>query len=253
MKMQIRKSCFETNSSSCHSICVTKNDIHVSLKELNEIYPERIYIYEGTLIIWNEDELEFGRAPFQILSCFLDKLKYVIAEYCGEYDRDNRFEEIFNIVKEIIPDIKEIKLPTQYKQVYIDEDGNKIFGVNVHTDYSCVNENDEHPCYYIKNGEKITVKESEFSYEQPYYGYVDHQSLGIVENFLKDNNITLKEFLTNKKYIIIIDGDEYNGWGNLKYAGVLNLNNIVSEYSDTKEERAFRKKCEQCADLTILI
>jgi hypothetical protein len=45
--------------------------------------------------------------------------------------------------------------------------------------------------------------------EVPDFGYVDHQSCGVLKEFLDRNNISLKEFLTNDKYVVFIDGDEY--------------------------------------------
>ena len=42
-----------------------------------------------------------------------------------------------------------------------------------------------------------------------YYGYVDHQSVGLLSQFLKEEHITLEDFIFNSKYIVVIDGDEY--------------------------------------------
>jgi hypothetical protein len=45
---------------------------------------------------------------------------------------------------------------------------------------------------------------------EPSYGYIDHQSCGLLQAFLANHDIGLEEFLTNNKYIVFIDGDEYN-------------------------------------------
>lgn len=58
------------------------------------------------------------------------------------------------------------------------------------------------------------------------YGYVDED---ILSSFLKDENISLKEFLTNKKYAVIVDGDEYGFWSDLKKTGLINLDEIEKE------------------------
>lgn len=63
--------------------------------------------------------------------------------------------------------------------------------------------------------------------EATYYGYVDET---ILIGFLKDEGITLKEFLTNKKYVVIVDGDEYCTWSKIKKSGLVNRDEIDSEY-----------------------
>ena len=32
---------------------------------------------------------------------------------------------------------------------------------------------------------------------------------GVLQNFLRSHNVSLEEFLTNSKYVVWIDGDEY--------------------------------------------
>lgn len=60
------------------------------------------------------------------------------------------------------------------------------------------------------------------------YGSVDEN---ILTPFLKKTGITLKEFLTNKKYIVIVDGDEYCIWDSLKDSGLINMDEIEKEYN----------------------
>ena len=55
---------------------------------------------------------------------------------------------------------------------------------------------------------------------------IDHQSVGMLEYFIEKNNITIEEALFNNKYIIIIDGDEYNTWGKMINCGLINTNNL---------------------------
>ena len=56
------------------------------------------------------------------------------------------------------------------------------------------------------------------------YGYVDHQSMDLLESFLRTNNITLDDFIFNDKYIVIVDGDEYNTFERLQACGLLDKN-----------------------------
>lgn len=44
---------------------------------------------------------------------------------------------------------------------------------------------------------------------ETFYGDVDHQSSGVLKNFLSTSGVSLKEFLTNERYMVIVDGDEY--------------------------------------------
>ena len=78
MKKVIRRNCFETNSSSMHSIVVTKNDERLTEKEIKDALWDRTI-----LSIWNEENLCFGRYPFKVLSNLEDKVMYAIANYCG--------------------------------------------------------------------------------------------------------------------------------------------------------------------------
>ena len=54
--------------------------------------------------------------------------------------------------------------------------------------------------------------------------------MGIVQSYIEKHNLSLEEFLINKKYIIILDGDEYDMWGTMKESGLVNLDFIKEEY-----------------------
>ena len=157
-KRTIRRSVFETNSSSMHSICIMKDNGVYSPDELRE----GLYIYNGVLRIYSHN-LCFGRHPFQILCTFYDKLRYVIAAYCGSYTRDvvaaQNLHTITEIVKKHIPEF----------------DGFK----------------------FDRLGDDVD------------YGDIDHQSMGILESFIDKKGLSLEDFLIQKKYMIVIDGDEY--------------------------------------------
>lgn len=71
------------------------------------------------------------------------------------------------------------------------------------------------------NGEitKITIYDEKFG--ETVYPHVDHQSIGTLEFFLKNNNITLEEFICDPKYIVIIDKDGAGVLYNLKIVGMI--------------------------------
>ena len=66
--------------------------------------------------------------------------------------------------------------------------------------------------------------------DTPYYGYVDHQSAGLLKSFLKQNNITLEEFIFNDKYMVVIDGDEYCVFNTLRQTPAWNKDNVEEIY-----------------------
>lgn len=66
----------------------------------------------------------------------------------------------------------------------------------------------------------------------------------MLESWLKEAGITLKEFLTNRKYIIICDGDEYGYWEALITAKLINtdviereLTTYLGEYQDEADPK----------------
>ena len=59
------------------------------------------------------------------------------------------------------------------------------------------------------------------------YGYA--QDYGGLEVFLEKNNVSIEDFLVKKRYIVIVDGDEYNAWDKLKSSGIVNTSVIEKE------------------------
>lgn len=191
--IKIRKNVFETNSSSMHSLCVSKVSEYFTKEEMLT----SCKLSDGNIVINSEDDLCFDRYPFYILASFYDKLRYVIPSFCDQNAEnatkeslEKSFSEIINTVKEILPEIDGVVLPNSY----YDED-------------------------------------------EVSYGWIDHQSVGILRNYFEETDTSLKEFLTNKKYIIIVDGDEYEEWEKVKNSGIINVSIIESEYKTSDEDK----------------
>lgn len=232
----IRGGVFETNSSSMHSIAVAKKHEKYTKEEILE----DIYISEsgkGYINIWNSDELDFGRYPFEVLCTFYDKMRYAIAcantnsayiEYeTGESTVDYGFtvKDVEDIVLKYVPEATRIEYPKERVEVYEDRTGkrydrNKVRFGQVDDDY----------IYYVEDGnKKIEVRNNTSIYEEDnYYGSVDHQSWSLLIDFLRDNKITLEDFLTDKGYMVIIDGDEYCYVSKYINNGVINKNDFTS-------------------------
>lgn len=174
MKQVIRRSVFETNSSSQHSICVTKTD---EVYDFTNYDDTRIFLHDDGSIYLCDYELEFGRG-FEVLSTFYDKLRFVVASLCSSTPNpESVIDELNGIIKKYMPDFNYIKLSRhEYK-----------------------------------------------------YGYIDHQSTGLLQRFLETHKLSLEDFLVHKKYIVIIDGDEYCIWDKLRDAGLVDLSNIEED------------------------
>lgn len=113
---QVRNNCFETNSSSCHSLVITNKDNgrytpEEALKELD--WETRDGYWEP----WGK--LYFGRHPFQVLSTFEEKLRYVYAHTpfrCrpSKKHRWNNYSAMYwvinNKIKKFLPGYKGIKV-----------------------------------------------------------------------------------------------------------------------------------------------
>lgn len=248
MKYSIRRGCFETNSSSQHSIIVTKNDVHIDKDKIvwdrNKDYNSHDSIYidaKGRLDLWGIAD-GYGRSPFQILTTFEEKLKYAMCEFLGylyidEPEWDKYYNEFKRIIKSIAPEFKDFYIHKKYEDMYLDGDGNYIPRKNLHYDYWNEKEDRAEYYYFGKDGNKHSAKLDEDNVmEMPNIGRIDHQSVGVLKSFLRKENISLEEFLTNKKYTICIDGDEYNDFEKYLQSGFINKDFIVETYGVSYED-----------------
>lgn len=236
MKKQVRKNVFETNSSSMHSLVITKtSDKYTSEEIMKDIYlsddkntNEENCIWQ----IWDEDKLYFGRSPFKVLSSFRDKWLYALASLVREYN-DKVYKELERIAKKNIVGLKKIELPKTIKR--FPNIGNEK---NTNSDYTKeYGKTESELIAYLKETEIKWELQNEIDYWEdrygdwcfhiPYTGSVDED---ILSGFLKEENIILEEFLVNKKYIVVQDGDEYCIWNKLKEAGLVDFNSIDHEY-----------------------
>ena len=233
MRRQIRRSVFETNSSSQHSLCIMKRDDKYTPEEiLEEIYLCKDKETGEEKCVWNiwDHDLEFGRSPFRALGTFTDKWLYACASLVNDYN-DEIYKELVALALKYIPGLKKVELPT--------------------TSDGCADKDDEEHKddeYFQKYGktedeivEYLTQKEKDWGteidywksssgywhYDRPFTGYVDEN---ILSGFLEKEGITLEEYLTNKKYVVIQDGDEYCYWSDMKKTGLVNMDAIDHEY-----------------------
>lgn len=258
MKYQIRWGCHETNSSSMHSLILTKknNNIRMTQEEirdefyLNEKwYKERHKDDEKEIVEIDPWDNDFGRSPFTVLSSFRDKLAYAIAEYCGNNYRmesylkaENTFDEVFKplLIRLIgCDDIKWGKWDDKYFVVYSDDNA-EFFDEFKEVPYEKLiyidksERDDFSDDDMIRGGYRNVDKDGrsveDAWFDVPDFGSIDHQSWGLLEGFLKSNNLTLEDYLVRKDVVVIIDGDEYCELDNLINCGLIKKDSIVLRY-----------------------
>lgn len=259
MKYQVRKGCFETNSSSMHSLIITKKNENVRMtqKEIREEfyldedwYKERHKNDEKEIVrldLWHN---EFGRSPFSVLSSFEEKLAYAVAEYCGDnysiksyLEADKTFDKVFvPLLTRLIgcdevewgkndyrhfevyvggsEYLDEVEEVPYQKLVYVDKEIAEKEGL---TEDDLVGR-----CY--RNVDEDGKKIEDLWIDVSDYGSIDHQSSGLLRGFLKTNNLTLEDFLVRKDVVVVIDGDEYCELDNLIDCGLISKDSIVLRF-----------------------
>ena len=256
-KYQIRKGCFETNSSSMHSLVVTKKNLNVRMTQeeirhefyLDSVWAKERYEKEGKEILlidpWEND---FGRSPFSALTSFREKLSYAVAEYCGNNYRiksyleaEKTFEDVFEPLLIRLIECDEVKWgKTDYRHFEVYADGGDYLDEVEEVPYEKLvyvdnpekeglTENDlVGRCY--RNTDKDGRKIEDAWFDVPDFGSIDHQSFGRLEGFLQENNLTLEDYLVRRDIVVVIDGDEVHELGNLINCGLIERDSIVCIY-----------------------
>ena len=233
MKRQIRRSVFETNSSSMHSLTVMKRDDKYTPEEILE----DIYLHDDRETgekdcVWEpwDNDLEFGRSPFRALGTFTDKWLYACASLVRDYN-DDTYKELVALAMKYIPNLKKIKMP-MIDDSFADKDDEAHKNDEYHQKYG---KTEDELAEYLMQKEEDWGIEIEYwktsngwwHFNKPCTGYVDEN---ILSGFLEKEGITLEEYLINKKYVVIQDGDEYCYWSDMKKAGLVNMDMIDHEY-----------------------
>ena len=212
MRCTIRPS-FETNSSSMHSIVLTNLD--------GDSNKGNLFTWnDGKAHIWNRD-ITFERSPFQLLSTMEDKLYFAIASFA---DDEEKIEEIREITREIFR--CELKFPMEDVEEYRRADDHSwVSGYDV--EWVTDPEDNTKEVLVYKPDPSVELEYKEY---QRIDGYIDHQSAGLLQNFLRKHNVSLRDFITKAKYIVVIDGDEYCEFENILKSGIVDLSKIKSQY-----------------------
>ncbi len=73
------------------------------------------------------------------------------------------------------------------------------------------------------------------------YGYTDDY---MIEGWLKQYNVSVEDFLTMRRYIIVVDGDETCVWDKVRDSGLMEKSHIIHD-SYAEYEEKMRKKYEE--------
>ena len=102
------------------------------------------------------------------------------------------------------------------------------------------------------NGFKFDMKTEEYDYDKkewvdleepkPIYGGTDDYQ---IEGWLKSYNVSLEDFLTMRRYMVVCDGDEYREWYHILDSGLVDKSHIIHDSEKEVAEEWKRKFAEE--------
>lgn len=197
MQTIIRKSVFETNSSSCHSLCIKKGDIG------------KIVIPEGTLFNKKDGVLTFELGCYGFgsynLPNFNKKFSYLMTYLLMSMSNAVKdLEFVFTAVHEVVPFTKAMLFSEKLKDEMWETQKLTIASFDETTNKIQI---------YLDNLK--VIKDNFESYDY----YIDHESIGLLSPILNDlwnnDSSSLKRLLFVDESYIHIDDDNKE---NIRYA-----------------------------------
>ena len=102
------------------------------------------------------------------------------------------------------------------------------------------------------NGFKFDMETEEYDYDKkewvdldepkPIYGGTDDYQ---IEGWLKSYNVSLEDFLTMRRYMVVCDGDEYREWYHILDSGLVDKSHIIHDSEREVAEEWKRKFAEE--------
>ncbi len=162
------------------------------------------------------------------------------------YGTEEKFNEISQICEKLTG--HGLKPPVQFENMYFYTTGlsedDEIPGDHWLTKWEVSYDHAKGERYRVgDNGSRIYDIEYGGRKEVPYYGSIDHQSMGLLQGFLERQNISLEEFLKDPRYVVIIDGDEYCAWQKMFDAGLCIEGNFIE--TGLKNSDAYSYYCKK--------
>lgn len=101
------------------------------------------------------------------------------------------------------------------------------------------------------NGFKFDMKTEEYDYDKkdwvdldepkPIYGGTDDYQ---IEGWLKSYNVSLEDFLTMRRYMVVCDGDETREWYHILDSGLVDKSHIIHD-SEKEAAEEWKRKYEE--------
>lgn len=106
--------------------------------------------------------------------------------------------------------------------------------------FSCFEFDEQYRIWDEEKQEYVDADEDNPVYE---YGYTDDS---MIEGWLKKYNVSVEDFLTMKRYIIVVDGDEYLIKDKIFNSGLMDTSHIIHDsYAEEEAEWEAKWKAEQ--------
>lgn len=237
------------------SIFVTKDTTSLTQEDFETV--SSIDYRTEKCIIYLHDINDDGCNCFPFRTrCKWKKLEFIIASYCTGMSEDycNLFvSKLEAMIRARFPKFDSFDFTfadvEQVQGVYKDRwnkdyiDNNKLFYLNLEKDRDEEDDGDVDKdirlLLYVDSG-KYTDNTPIVSkpvhtgrLRQIYkYGNLDEDTKGLLQSFLKENNVSLSDFLFQNKYVVIFDNDQQCGIDTLKDNNLYNESNIVKKYPE---------------------
>lgn len=161
---------------------------------------------------------------FKVLQSTYDKINYIVAmmKYFKNEDVVLLKNKISILLKKYMGDV-DVVYHQKVVEEFKDKDGNVIPTEDVF--YSCsLKKHFYFPCI----NDIVFLDESEETKLEDNYGDISYISFLNFKNFLKEENITYEDFISNTKYCVVIN--YMNKFEEFKKKGLIDISKIKKEY-----------------------
>lgn len=209
--ISIRKGCFETNSSSMHSLAIWKKVKPYSEYELSlgTYYDNNKTVFELFDICSREPEdYEFGRYPYRQLTTPVEKLRYIVGLYIDcEYPIKEGTEDERDYEKE----------PTYFfTDKKVEEELTRL--IKKYTQCEKIE-------WSFQREEMNWDHEWEVKTYCPSTSTTNDSGEDVM-HFVRRKNISLEDLIFKPNYTIQVDGDEHCEFADMFKFGIINLDNL---------------------------
>lgn len=190
----------------------------------NLVFDDEMMVVDSEINKLNIFPDNYKSGYFKILQSTYDKINYVFAmmKYLKNEDIILLKNRISTLLKKYMGDVDVIYHQKVVKK-FKDRDGNVVptedvfysYSLKKHFYFSCIND-------------IVFLDESEETKLEDNYGNISYISFLNFQNFLKEENTSYEDFISNTKYCVVID--EMNKFENFKKKGLIDISKIKKEY-----------------------